>query len=63
MKAILLHNAVIVTSAKEAKGSVIIAGEKIAGVIYADGYRRVRRKADLRQPSCLYYPNPLPRGY
>lgn len=37
MKAILLHNAVIVTSAKEAKGSVIIAGEKIAGVIYADG--------------------------
>lgn len=37
MKATLLHNAVIVTSLKEAKGSVIIAGEKIAGVIYDKG--------------------------
>lgn len=37
MKAKLLHKAVIVTSAKEAIGSVIIVGEKIAGVIYAEG--------------------------
>lgn len=37
MKAILLHKATIVTASKEAVGSVVIAGEKIADVIYADG--------------------------
>lgn len=37
MKAILLHKATIVTATKEAIGSVVIAGEKIADVIYADG--------------------------
>ncbi len=37
MKAILLHKATIVTATKEAVGSVVIAGEKIADVIYADG--------------------------
>lgn len=37
MKAILLHRATIVTAAKEAVGSIIISGEKIADVIYAEG--------------------------
>lgn len=37
MKAILLHKATIVTASKEAVGSIIIAGERIADVIYAEG--------------------------
>ena len=36
MKTYLLHKATIVTAAKEAAGSVIISGGKIADVFYTD---------------------------
>ena len=59
MKSLLLHNATIVTSGKEAAGSVLINDGKIVKVVYKEeeayDYHiyNIRKASENRTPFCI----------